>query len=641
MAKANLKVYLDHHIQRDNLLYKTANDKTRAEEPVEQEKYLSIKHLYGEDSLSYLLRKPDFQRATWAWTPRDCVDLLESVLTEQVVPSVIMWLSPNNFQYVLDGGHRISVLLAWIKDDWGDGLPFEAYKDRILERDSKRAGEKVRELLRKASIGPFTEYLAAERRYKELIKQERTPDLEMDSTSLDYANLVRRWSGVRIGFPILWVKGDYKRAEDSFLKINRSGRQLSEWETKLVENRSSSFARAVMSIAQVSDAEHCWPKHDPEVVANGDLQDRINSILKKVVDLNELLFTPVYETPIKDLRQPLLATPYTKPEMKPAYVAEVLTIAEGKKGQKPETEALIKKDKDAWVSLIIKNGLTLVENAEDVLSNIYGPSPRSLALMPLVYFYNGQGVYVRSLLYGMLYWLNHGSETRDVLNRKLLFTIYRKAFEDVLLDSKEDIIRRIARRIGSGPEVTYPTARYYHGLLELVIHHEGKISTEEFKKEHEDLVEHLGKEKNHESDEEKESASRFYRGRMREAVHVRDLLRMFIHCEICGGRYYPGLFTEVDHKRMRSKGGKTTLSNARNTHPFCNNNREAIEALLGGAKTIDLPPFDNPEVLPKAEQLSFLPSFEEAESSNIEEPLEESALEESSGEDSDDAEDEN
>src|ERR1043165_7844575 len=130
MPAPSLTVYLDHHIKRDNLLYRrTTQQATDISAP---EPYLTIKDLIGPDSIALLLRKPDFQRATWAWTPGDCVDLLDSVLKEQVVPSVIMWLSPEAFQYVLDGGHRISDLIACVEDDWGDQVRADAYKDEVL-----------------------------------------------------------------------------------------------------------------------------------------------------------------------------------------------------------------------------------------------------------------------------------------------------------------------------------------------------------------------------------------------------------------------------------------------------------------------------------------------------------------------------
>src|SRR5579859_6550098 len=133
MAK-ELKVYLDRHIPRDNLLYKPSSDKITHENSKEFQPKLQLSELFGEDAKDDLLRKPDFQRATSAWTPEECVSLLVSVLTEQVIPSIIMWRSPENHWYVLDGGHRLSVVLAWIRDDWGDTLASEEYMDEELER---------------------------------------------------------------------------------------------------------------------------------------------------------------------------------------------------------------------------------------------------------------------------------------------------------------------------------------------------------------------------------------------------------------------------------------------------------------------------------------------------------------------------
>ena len=614
MAKSNLKVYLDHHIRRDNLLYKQSlREVDTTEETIERSRHLTVRDLYGEKSKARLLRKPDFQRATWAWTPNDCADLLDSVLQEQVVPSVIMWLSPDSDWYVLDGGHRISVLLAWIKDDWGDRVSSAEYNDPTLERNSKEAAQHVREMLAERKIGSFEEYVIAGQRYTQLREQQRNPESELDSTSLEYAKLTRRWDSVNIGFPILWVKGGYDKAEESFLKINKSGRQLSPWETKLVESRSSSFARTVMSIAQVRNAEHCWPTRDSEVENDEILKQRVALILKKANEIHNLLFIPAYKLPIDDPRQPLMVTPNTRPEMKPAYLAELLTITEGKKGQKAETEALIKRDMSDRVSHIVTNGLRLADDAMDVLSNIYGPSPRSISLMPLVYFYNKQGTHVRSLLYGMIYWLNHGTENRDILNRKLLFSAHRGAFEEILLKNKDIIIKRIARKIGSGPEVTLQTARYFHGLLELLIEHNDDIESVNFKEGHKHLVATLGKGKSAPAadeqeialdEPERESPSPTFRGTQRIEIQVQNFVEKFNICEICNGRYYPGLFTQVDHKHPRAKGGKTVVSNARETHPFCNNNRESIEAIRDGSQHLVLPAFDLSAT--RSEQLKFL-----------------------------------
>jgi len=607
MAKSKLTVYLDHLIKRDNLFYKRPT--TAVTEPTRRDGFLSIKQLYGENREDYLLRKPDFQRATWSWTPEDCVDLLYAVLNEQVVPSVIMWLSEDGTKFILDGGHRISVLLAWIKDNWGDTLPAGHFKDDSLERASKDAALRVRELLRLKDIGTFEEYFRAEKRYKELDEQGRNPIVEMESVSYEYAKKARRWSSVDTGFPVLWVKGDYKTAEQSFLKINKTGRQLSKWETKLVENRTSSMARAVMSIAEVQQADRFWPLNDEEVRDSKELSEKAQSIIRIVNELNDLLFSPMYETPIKNPVQPLVATPFTKPETKPAYVAEILTITEGLKGRPAETERLIQKDRDAPPSVLIASGLTLLKHAKDDILSVYGNNPRSLLLMPLVYFYNDQGRYVRSLLYGMLYWLNYGSQNKDVFNRKILFSSHRRAFEQVVIERKEEIIGRITRRIGSGSEVTYQTARYFHGLLKLLINHSDQAASDEFKLSHKDLIENLGKPNGQVSPQKQDSASRIFTPAQKTTVNVKDYLTMFPKCEICEGRYYPGLPTQADHKKEYRKGGKTIVDNARNTHPFCNNNREKIEQVRGGALTLNLPAFNDAEILVQQLSLNF---FDEA-----------------------------
>ncbi len=633
MAKSkSLKVYLDRHIERENLLYRRSglgsgattrllDPSDPAVQPLDTTLYdthLKLQDLHGRRSKARKLRKPDFQRATWAWSPEECVDLLDSVLEERVVPSVIMWLSPENFQYVLDGGHRISVLLAWIQDDWGDRLSADDYSDPVIEENNKEAARVVRELLRNRGIGTFKEYDEAEEEYFRLIDSDKSPEQELDARALRYAEKARRWSAVSVGFPILWVKGDYVVAEQSFLKINKTGRRLSEWETKLVENRSSSFARTVMSVSQISEPQHCWPKNDAEVENSPVLKAQIEEILDKGRQLHEMLFEPPYRKPITDIRQPLLATPYTKPEMKPAYLAELITIAQGKKGQKPETERLIKQDRDAKTPQIIANGERLLTDTLDVISHIYGQSPRSMGLLPLLYYYNHQGIYVRSLLYGTVFWINHGT-AKEVNDRKFALTIHRPFFETVLRTHKEKIIRRIGRKIGSGAEVTLPTARYFNGLLKLLIDHSDQIEGDDFKQSHNKLVITLGKDDSADDPDilENESLNRTFRGPDRDAVNISDFVDHCPKCEICGGLYYPGQFTQVDHIKEFAKHGKTKLANARNTHPFCNNRRGEIEQLRAAQPSISLPEFDTGDNGKAGEQLSFLPFFEEAEERDL------------------------
>ena len=69
-----------------------------------------------------LLRKPDFQRETASWSPEKIIDLVRSYLDGDLIPSIIIWWNAKNGKVVvIDGSHRLSALLAWVHDDYGDG----------------------------------------------------------------------------------------------------------------------------------------------------------------------------------------------------------------------------------------------------------------------------------------------------------------------------------------------------------------------------------------------------------------------------------------------------------------------------------------------------------------------------------------
>ncbi|HCD8760911.1 TPA: DUF262 domain-containing protein, partial [Escherichia coli] len=109
-SKANL-VNLDAMISREDFSAQSDNDLS----------FESIQNIAMRDigMLSGLLRKPDFQRETNHWTPEQVVSLLKSFVTGDLIPSVILWKS--SFVFVIDGGHRLSVLRAWKENDYGDG----------------------------------------------------------------------------------------------------------------------------------------------------------------------------------------------------------------------------------------------------------------------------------------------------------------------------------------------------------------------------------------------------------------------------------------------------------------------------------------------------------------------------------------
>jgi len=90
------------------------------------------------------LRKPDFQRETNHWSPQQVVSLLECFTNGDLIPSVILWQSPL-YLFVIDGGHRLSALKAWIEDDYGDGPLSIKYFGNEISETQKKTSEKTRQ----------------------------------------------------------------------------------------------------------------------------------------------------------------------------------------------------------------------------------------------------------------------------------------------------------------------------------------------------------------------------------------------------------------------------------------------------------------------------------------------------------------
>jgi hypothetical protein len=95
-----------------------------------------IGHLAKESPILKLLRKPDFQRETNHWSADQLVSFIESFLDNEVIPSLILWKAPR-YIFVIDGGHRLSALRAWMQDDYGDG-PHLLRSTRVRFHNAKR-----------------------------------------------------------------------------------------------------------------------------------------------------------------------------------------------------------------------------------------------------------------------------------------------------------------------------------------------------------------------------------------------------------------------------------------------------------------------------------------------------------------------
>jgi hypothetical protein len=81
---------------------------------------LPVTGLAAKGFLYPALCKPDFQRETANWSPEQVADLISTFVRRDLIPAVILWRAGQDV-FVIDGAHRLSALIAWVHDDYGDG----------------------------------------------------------------------------------------------------------------------------------------------------------------------------------------------------------------------------------------------------------------------------------------------------------------------------------------------------------------------------------------------------------------------------------------------------------------------------------------------------------------------------------------
>jgi hypothetical protein len=594
-TKSDIRVHLDHLIPRESLRWVDTkpvdlNLGSVLRSPLTK---LRFSHLTEEGySVFPLLRKPDFQRETSAWTPEDCVTLLESIVDNLIVPSLIVWRNPENgLLYVLDGAHRISVVRAWMLDDWGDKAREDYYERHEFAEEIKTAAKAVREQV-KARLGSYQDFVIAGTKYLDAARQGlSTKDVLSDREF----RRGRFFTDMRqeAGFHLQEVAGDYNVAEASFLRINRSGQPLRDWETTLIANRNSSLARAVMSIAN-GGAGHYWPE-------DAALNMLVNEMRRVAESLHHKLFIPPLQTPIKDANVPFIAGTSYFP--KHANLLELLPVVK----RTGDVEALFESDKDADPETIVRNGRALLVQTQRVFQHLTSDSadPVTMSIVPLFYFYTRIGRYVRSSLYGFASWISSGND-EDIRVRKVIFSAHRRRFEQVIFDN--DIPGAITRKIGSGVRATEANVQFYQQLLELLVEDPSDAEDTAFQARLKLILDKLTAPRLGKMAKE----GRRFDDSQKTTINLREIFKSAIRCEICGGVLDLRSGVQYDHKTRYAERRLTDTNDGRPTHPFCNNQRDLIENFRAGKAQLNLPSADALSlVLPaKGGQMSLFSLFD-------------------------------
>lgn len=490
---------------------------------------LSVAGLEKKGFLYPALRKPDFQRETASWSPEQVADLVGTFARRDLIPAVILWRAGQNV-FVIDGAHRLSALIAWVHDDYGDGEVSRRFFQNFIPEEQEIAAKKARQLV-EANVGSYEAHKLA-------IEYPR-------AARADVAERAARigWQDI----PAQWIRNaDHDKAEKSFFRINQGGTKIDPTERKILNARKTAAAFSSRAVLRGGTGHGYWDKFEKPV------QEKIEDLGREVY---ETLFRPDLELPIKTLDLPMGGQGYG-PHVLP-FVFDLISILNepiATKSKTPRNRTVEPEgpidDEDGSATL------RYLSKVRDLVFRICSTHPSSLGLHPALYFYSPGGVFQPAALLSFAT-LFKGWGTDDFKK----FTSLRSQFEEFLLSHRG--ITEAVRKLGSGGRSRPRITAFYRAIIDLLS--EGKTPAQvhsrlmkdaEFAFMFADIPDGSG------------SSGKFVRD-VKGGAFLRDALPTAPKCPTCGGILHRnGMHT--GHREHRRDGGSGGLANAQMQHPFCN-----------------------------------------------------------------------
>jgi hypothetical protein len=571
-------VYLDHLIERDALQYV---DK-RAIENAAIERKIALADFrlrdVGEDWF-YKLRKPDFQRETTCWTPEQCAVFIESVARGDLIPGIIAWRNIEAGRiYIIDGAHRLSVVRAWMTDDWGDkSIAYYNEADRAeIEEAANEARERVA-----ARVGAYAELAEVyARATAQLRRQANRKGVEVDKVPMNEREVQQfeTYNEILTGRTLAtqWVEGSYEEAQRSFMNINTGGAALSRFELMLHAHRNGPYARVVASIVNAGRTGYFWPEKN----LTPELEEKVRTFARYASAIHDILFRPPFDGEIKNLNQPLVVT---KPGFRHEHVLDLIALLT--EGQFLDND---EERQDCLATLSDGDSHSVITRAEQIflivldrLSQLIGESanPKAMSIVPLVYTYSHQGIYSRNLFYAILYWLFTGNDD-TIRKRKVALSAVRGGFEAIMMAYKAQITG-IASKKGAGFKSTKDIAEVIDRIIQLLLENVGASTAQ--------LSEIVAAKMGFAPVAPHTHSGRTASKSQKNQVNIESILRGGVRCHICGGILDLARAKQYDHYlESFAKVRVTSTDNIKPAHPFCNHAKDAIEEVRNG-KPIRLP----------------------------------------------------
>lgn len=479
---------------------------------------ISIRDLEKDAFFYAVIRKPDFQRETNEWDARKIFDFVQSFLDGDLIPALILWQS-GSYIFVIDGSHRLSALISWVHDDYGDGQISREFFDGIIPAEQKEVANQTRALIRK-KIGSYEEHKFAIR------NPEKSPP--------ELVERAKRMASLAI--QLQWVKGDAEIAEASFFRINQQAAPINKTEIRLLKSRKKPNAVAARAIIRSGTGHKYWSKFGEE---------RACEIEQSARDINSLLFTPALKTPIKTLDLPVAGKGYSSQTL-PLVLDFVNRVND------------VKADADLADDLDGETTLRFLKNCHRIVNRMSGLHPSSLGLHPVVYFYSLSGKYQTTCFLAMVGIVKELERTGGFG----AFVEARNRFEEFLLRYKV-LTTQVVWRSGSGSKGAGRMQMLFHAILSGIW----------AKKLDEEILRSLTSNpmfsylQPRESDEPTRRTD--FDTDTKSEAFLREALSSPLRCKICGSMIHYNSIS-IDHIVRKADGGLGTVENAQLTHPYCN-----------------------------------------------------------------------
>ena len=517
-------VNLDALIRREDF----ASEATRSGGSPRQT--ISLSDLGANGFFRNSLRKPDFQRETTHWSPATVYDLILAFLQGDLIPAVILWERGDEI-FVIDGAHRLSALIAWICDDYGDREHSNSMFGSGLTDEQRRIADRTRKLIYK-DIGTYAEFFG--------LLGQTVPD----PIKAGYLNAIGK-NAVQIQ----WVTAaTTKAAEDSFFKINQAAQPIDPVERRILQSRTAPNAIAARCIARGGRGHKYWAAFDSA------RQKQIEELGASIWDI---LYKPPHSPPITSTDLPIAGQGYNALP----FVYTLVSLTNGLKIPNSLTNKTI--ERDLPTDETGEDTIAFQENVKKRLRLVSTNHAGSLGFHPLIYYYARSGLFLSNAFLASLEF----SKRLDNENRKDDFTRVRRQFEEYLHENKLFVTLTVSR-LGSGARSLDRIASLYWSIFEGM--NQGHSDSELFQSfvERDEFV-HLRQSQmpspTFDSNVSKRGASR----QSKSASFIRTALENSTKCHICGGAIHSNAVT-FDHVARAEDGGDNRSANLQLSHPYCN-----------------------------------------------------------------------